>query len=103
MEGPDGSSPLPLKPYLERLEKTPISVNFGLLAGQGSIREAVIGLENRKATPAEIRKMKDLAREAMLDGAFGLSTGVNGAPALLDGAVTDKRPGRVLYGPAHSR
>jgi dihydroorotase/N-acyl-D-amino-acid deacylase len=76
MEGPDGSSPLPLKPYLARLEKTPISVNFGLLAGQGSIREAVIGLENRKATPGEIRKMKDLAREAMLDGAFGLSTGL---------------------------
>jgi dihydroorotase/N-acyl-D-amino-acid deacylase len=76
MEGPDGSSPLPLKPFLERLEKTPISVNFGLLAGQGSIREAVIGLENRKATPEEIRKMKELARQAMLDGAFGLSTGL---------------------------
>src|SRR5512140_3339236 len=70
MEGPDGSSPIPLAPYLARLEKSSISVNFGLLAGQGSIREQVIGLENRKATPEEIRKMKDLARQAMLDGAF---------------------------------
>ena len=72
IEGQDGSSPLPLAPYLARLEKSSISVNFGLLAGQGSIREQVIGLENRKATPEEIRKMKDLAAQAMLDGAFGL-------------------------------
>lgn len=76
MEGPDGSSPLPLAPYLARLEKTSISVNFGLLVGQGSIREQVIGLENRRATPEEIQKMKELARQAMLDGAFGLSTGL---------------------------
>ena len=76
VEGQDGSSPLPLAPYLARLEKSSISVNFGLLAGQGSIREQVIGLENRKATPEEIRKMKDLAAQAMLDGAFGLSTGL---------------------------
>ena len=44
--------------------------------GQGSIRQAVIGLANRKATPAEIEKMKELAAQAMRDGAFGLSTGL---------------------------
>jgi dihydroorotase/N-acyl-D-amino-acid deacylase len=76
MEGQDGSSPLPLRRFLEKLASTPISVNFAMLTGQGSIREAVIGLENRKATQAEIERMKDLARQAMRDGAFGLSTGL---------------------------
>ncbi len=53
-----------------------MAVNFGTFVGQGSIRQAVLGLENRKATPDEIAKMKDLTRHAMQDGAFGLSTGL---------------------------
>jgi N-acyl-D-amino-acid deacylase len=76
VEGPDGSSPLPLAPFLDRLAKTPISINFATFAGQGTIREQVVGLANRKATPEEIEKMKGLAAQAMRDGAFGLSTGL---------------------------
>src|SRR5438132_9460872 len=51
IEGPDGSSPLPLKPFLERLSTTHITPNLGLFVGQGTIRDAVIGPVNRKATP----------------------------------------------------
>ncbi len=80
VEGPDGSSPLPLAPFLERLSKTPISVNFATFVGQGTIRSQVIGLANRKATPEEIEKMKALAAQAMQDGAFGLSTGLYYVP-----------------------
>ncbi len=76
MGGQCGGAPLPLRPFLEQLSRTPISVNFGLFAGQGRIREVVLGRENRKATEAEIEKMRELARQAMLDGAFGLSTGL---------------------------
>jgi dihydroorotase/N-acyl-D-amino-acid deacylase len=76
VEGPDGSSPLPLAPFLERVSATPISINFATMVGQGSIRQEVIGLANRKATPDEIEKMKTLAAQAMRDGAFGLSTGL---------------------------
>jgi dihydroorotase/N-acyl-D-amino-acid deacylase len=76
IEGQDGSSPIPLAPFLERMEKSPASVNIGFLAGQGSIRANVLGLENRRATPEEIQKMKELVRQAMADGAFGLSTGL---------------------------
>jgi N-acyl-D-amino-acid deacylase len=76
LEGQDGSSPLPLRPFLEKLSRTPMAVNFGMFAGQGSIRQAVMGLENRRATPEEIRKMIELAEQAMRDGAFGLSTGL---------------------------
>ncbi len=80
VEGPDGSSPLPLAPFLERVAKTPIPVNMATFVGQGSIRSAVIGLANRKATPEEIEKMKTLAEQAMKDGAFGLSTGLFDVP-----------------------
>ncbi len=76
IDGQDGGSPIPLGPYLAEVAKARFAVNFGMLAGQGSIRRLVVGLENRNATPAEIQKMKDLARQAMLDGAFGLSTGL---------------------------
>ena len=76
VEGPDGSSPLPLAPFLDRVSKIPISVNYATMVGQGSIRGAVIGLANRKATPEEVDKMKALAAQAMKDGAFGLSTGL---------------------------
>jgi N-acyl-D-amino-acid deacylase len=76
MEGNDGSSPLPLAPFLERLAKTPLGVNFGTFVGQGSIRQQVIGLENRKATSEEIDKMRPLTEQAMREGAFGISTGL---------------------------
>jgi dihydroorotase/N-acyl-D-amino-acid deacylase len=76
VEGPDGSSPIPLKPFLEKLAATPLGINFGMLMGQGSIREKVIGLKDRKATAEEIETMRSLARQAMLDGAFGISTGL---------------------------
>jgi len=80
VEGPDGSSAVPLGPFLERVSKTPISINFASMVGQGSIREQVIGLADRKATPEEIEKMKALAAQAMRDGAFGLSTGLYYVP-----------------------
>jgi dihydroorotase/N-acyl-D-amino-acid deacylase len=76
IEGPDGSSPLPLKPFFDKLAAARIAINMGALVGQGSIREQVIGLVNRRATPDEIEKMKELVKQAMEDGALGLSTGL---------------------------
>src|SRR6185436_2803260 len=76
MEGPDGSSPLPIKGLLDRVAATHVTPNFGMFVGQGSIRDEVIGPVNRKATPAEIEKMRGLVRQGMLDGAFGLSSGL---------------------------
>lgn len=76
IEGPDGSSPLPLKPFFDRLAAARIAINMGALVGQGSIRQQIIGLANRRATPEEIEKMKALVKEAMEQGAMGLSTGL---------------------------
>jgi N-acyl-D-amino-acid deacylase len=76
IEGPDGSSPLPLKPFFDHLTATHISINLASFVGHGSIRTQVMGLVNRQATPEELDKMRALARQAMLDGAVGLSTGL---------------------------
>jgi dihydroorotase/N-acyl-D-amino-acid deacylase len=76
MEGPDGSSPLPIKPFLDRVAATRVTPNFGMFVGQGSVRDQVIGPINRKATPDELEKMRGLVRQAMEQGAFGLSSGL---------------------------
>ncbi|HET7217131.1 MAG TPA: D-aminoacylase [Vicinamibacterales bacterium] len=76
MEGPDGSSPLPLAPFLAKVAALGRSVNFGTFVGQGSIRSAVIGDANRAATADELQKMRALVEQGMKDGAFGLSSGL---------------------------
>jgi N-acyl-D-amino-acid deacylase len=76
IEGPDGSSPVPLAPFLEKVASTPITPNFAMFIGQGSIRSAVVGDVDRAATADELDRMRALVREGMLDGAFGLSSGL---------------------------
>jgi N-acyl-D-amino-acid deacylase len=76
MEGPDGSSPIPLRAFLDRVAATPITPNFGSFVGQGAVRDQAIGPVDRKATPAELEKMRALVEQGMEDGAFGLSTGL---------------------------
>jgi N-acyl-D-amino-acid deacylase len=76
IEGPDGSSPLPIRPFLARIEALHVTPNFALFVGQGTVRDQVIGPVNRKATDAEIEKMRGLVRQGMEDGAFGLSSGL---------------------------
>jgi dihydroorotase/N-acyl-D-amino-acid deacylase len=76
IEGPDGSSPVPLAPFFAELERLQKSVNIGAFIGQGSIRSEVIGSVNRTATAEEIAKMEGLVDQGMRDGALGLSTGL---------------------------
>ncbi len=76
MDGNDGNSPIPLQPFYDRLSKLRLGINFGMFAGHGSIRSAVMASENRKSTPEELDKMRALIDQAMREGAFGLSTGL---------------------------
>jgi N-acyl-D-amino-acid deacylase len=76
VEGPDGSSPLPLRPFYDKLTARRFTPNFASFVGQGSIRSAVIGEANRPATPDELEKMRQIVRQGMEDGAFGLSSGL---------------------------
>jgi len=50
--------------------------NHAWLVGHGTVRASVLGYENRPPTSAELDRMKALVREAMQDGAWGLSTGL---------------------------
>jgi dihydroorotase/N-acyl-D-amino-acid deacylase len=79
--GPDGFSPVPLRPALELAEKTGITPNLGAFIGHGSIRTAVFGSVNRAPTTDELERMRTLTREGMHGGAFGLSTGLFYVPA----------------------
>jgi dihydroorotase/N-acyl-D-amino-acid deacylase len=81
-EGPDGSSPVPLAPFLERIVATRITPNWAMFVGQGSVREAVMGRVNRPASADELEKMKELVRAGMRDGAFGLSSGLVYVPGI---------------------
>ncbi len=76
MEGPDGSSPLPIKPFLDRVAATRVTPNVGVFIGQGTVREHVIGSVDREATPAELDTMRAIVRQGMEEGAFGLSSGL---------------------------
>ena len=79
--GPDGFSPVPVRPALELAAKTTITPNLGTFIGHGAIRSAVFGSVNRQPTPDELDRMRTLMREGMRDGAFGLSTGLFYVPA----------------------
>ena len=78
--GQDGSSPLPLGPYLDRLEAARAAINFGAFVGHGTIRASVVGEEDRAPTDEELARMETMVERAMEDGAFGLSSGLEYTP-----------------------
>jgi len=65
-----------MEEYLNFLERRGIGTNFAFLVGHGTIRIAVMGMERRKPTPDESRKMQMLTVDCVREGAFGLSTGL---------------------------
>ena len=67
--------------YFARLERQGIGINLASYVGATTLREVVIGGENRAPTPAELERMRSLVREAMVDGAVGVSTSLEYAPA----------------------
>jgi N-acyl-D-aspartate/D-glutamate deacylase len=62
--------------YLEALASARPAVNVATLAGQIALRLAVVGRTTRPAEAAELERMAALLREALEEGAFGLSSGL---------------------------
>lgn len=62
--------------YLGCLEEARPSVNLAVVAGHGTIRGAAVGYEDRAPTAAEAERMRLLLRQALAEGAWGLSTGL---------------------------
>ena len=62
--------------YLREVEKMKIGVNIAPLVGHNTIRGYVLGLGDNELTSNGLNEMKELIREAMEAGAFGMSTGL---------------------------
>jgi N-acyl-D-amino-acid deacylase len=67
--------------YFGRLERQGIGINLAAYVGATSLRSVVIGGDNRPATADELARMRQLVREAMVQGAVGVSSSLQYAPA----------------------
>jgi N-acyl-D-amino-acid deacylase len=82
--GLDGNPPLPgrwstVEQYLALFEHR-VAVNICYLVGNSPLRIASVGWAERPATSAEQADMRAVLREAMEEGAWGLSTGLDYPP-----------------------
>lgn len=77
-----------LAEYLNYLEKRGISQNVASFIGAATIREYVIGLEDKPPTPAQLDQMRELVRREMESGALGITTALIYPPAFF--AKTDE-------------
>jgi N-acyl-D-amino-acid deacylase len=67
--------------YLDFLEKKGVSTNIASFIGATTVRIYVIGYENRAPSREELDSMKILVRQAMEEGAIGISSALIYAPA----------------------
>ena len=70
-----------LAEYLKELERRGVSQNVASYIGATTIREHVIGLEDRKPTPEQLEEMRRLVRAEMEAGALGIGSSLIYAPA----------------------
>ena len=67
--------------YFARLEKQGIGINLGTYVGATSVRRMVLGDDDVKPTPAQLKEMQALVATAMKNGAMGLSSALQYTPA----------------------
>lgn len=67
---------LTMKEFLDEVERKKLSVNFATLVGHSTLRRGLIGDEVRSLSAQELNTMKKMLRDALKDGALGLSTGL---------------------------
>ncbi|MFP4200408.1 MAG: N-acyl-D-amino-acid deacylase family protein [Bacillota bacterium] len=65
-----------LSQYLDLLRRRSLSVNAIPVVGHGNIRTLAMGEEDRPPSVEEMDKMRQILRDALRDGAFGMSTGL---------------------------
>ena len=70
-----------LAQYFARLEQQGAGINIGTYVGATSVREMVLGYGDRTPTADQLRRMQDLVAQAMENGALGVSTALEYAPA----------------------
>ncbi|WP_286272440.1 N-acyl-D-amino-acid deacylase family protein [Thalassotalea hakodatensis] len=80
INGNDGGGPTDINALAKKLTNNGIGTNVALYVGHNSVRNQVMGRENRFATTDEIAQMKTIVDLAMQDGALGLSSGLYYVP-----------------------
>jgi N-acyl-D-amino-acid deacylase len=77
----DGRSAWPIAEQRANLERLRFGPNTALMVGHNSIRAIALGDDFRRpATPAETDRMREMVRQAMVEGAYGLSAGLEYVP-----------------------
>jgi N-acyl-D-amino-acid deacylase len=66
--------------YFEAFRRKGAAINLGTFVGLGTVRQIVIGKEDRRATPEELAKMMAIVDQAMREGALGVSTALQYVP-----------------------
>jgi N-acyl-D-amino-acid deacylase len=67
--------------YFARLEKQGMGINLASYVGATRVRRIVLGDDDKQPTAEQLEQMKSLVRDAMKDGAVGVSTALQYAPA----------------------
>ena len=67
--------------YFARLEKQGMGINLASYAGATQVRRMVLGDDDKQPTPAQLEQMETFVRDAMKDGAVGVSTALQYPPA----------------------
>jgi dihydroorotase/N-acyl-D-amino-acid deacylase len=70
-----------LRQYFHRLERQGMGINLATYVGATGVRRMVLGDGDVQPNEQQLQAMRALVREAMLDGAVGLSTALQYAPA----------------------
>lgn len=86
--GNDGAGEPDIAATLTALEQAGIGTNVALYVGHGAVRREVMGAVDRAPDDTEMAAMKELVRQAMEEGALGLSSGLYYPPGNF--AVTDE-------------
>ncbi len=80
VNGNDGGGTFEIAELADKLAQNGIGTNIAMFVGHNSVREAVMGTEDRHANAAEVEQMKSLVKQAMEQGAIGFSTGLYYVP-----------------------
>src|SRR5690242_17783313 len=91
-----GSGPVEVAEFYKKIDAAGAGTNVAHLLPHGNLREAVMGSIQRAATAEELGKMKDLARRAMQEGAWGMSTGLIYVPSSFADTAELVEIGRVV-------
>lgn len=77
----DGRSPWPIRDQRSLLESQGVGPNVMLMVGHGTVRSRVMGADfGRPATESEVAEMRALVRQALSEGAVGMSAGLEYVP-----------------------